>query len=102
MLVGSTNAWFRSGDGGRNWASPATASSFSTNAIALNSSGSFAVAATSAGIMYSAAAGHQTTVGTSGWLSGGQFDSVELQYAGSGLWTVVGYVLGSAGGFAIN
>lgn len=51
------------------------------------------------GLFTSADEGTATTTGTSGYLAGGQHDSVELQHLGGGTFIVSSYSLFSAGGF---
>ncbi len=50
-----------------------------------------AVAETASAIDYVYTSIQSTTAGTSGYITGGQYDSIELQYVGSNTFTVINY-----------
>ena len=80
---------YTSTDSGVTWT--AGASSQSWTSVASSSDGSKLVATVNnGGQIYTADVG-QTTLGTSGMLSGSQFDAIELQYLGNGLFLPLSY-----------
>jgi photosystem II stability/assembly factor-like uncharacterized protein len=102
MVVGGLGRWYRSVDQGRSWSDSTYPAYLTTNGLALSSDGTRIAAATSAGLYTSAASGASTTTGVAGSISGGQYDSIELQYVGSGLFIVLNYTQQSATGFSVQ
>jgi hypothetical protein len=64
------------------------------SAVASSADGSKLVAAVSGGQLYTSAPSivTSTTAGTAGFLSGGQFDAVQLQCIGSGTYMILSYM----------
>jgi hypothetical protein len=69
--------------------------------VASSADGTKLVAAALNGQLYTSAVQDRTTLGTGGWLSGAQFDSLLLQYIGGGLFTPLSYV-NYSGVFNVN
>lgn len=83
-----------SGDGGRTWTArqPAAAAN---SALVISADGSRTYGCSStAGFVQSAPVATQafTTLGTTGYLAGTQYESVTLQFLGSGIWNVLNFV----------
>lgn len=102
MMAAANNYTFTSTDQGRSWVTLIAPATYTTNGLALSSNGVLAAAATSAGVYASSASGAATTVGIGGSISGAQYDSIELQYAGGGVFTVLKYGLNSGTGFVVQ
>ncbi|MGR6797305.1 WD40/YVTN/BNR-like repeat-containing protein [Sphaerotilus sulfidivorans] len=90
-------------DAGRIWTSSSHEYLGNVRGLAVSRDGSRMTAAVNGGSTFglftSADAGIATTTGISGYLTGGQHDSVELQHLGGGTFIVSSYSLFSAGGF---
>lgn len=77
-----------SGDGGLTWTARGSYSSW--QAVAASADGSRMVAADwFGGRIYTSEA--STSSGTTGYLKGGQYDAVELQYAGNGIFSAISH-----------
>ncbi|WP_418121925.1 WD40/YVTN/BNR-like repeat-containing protein [Variovorax sp. 160MFSha2.1] len=85
---------YESSDSGRTWR--ATSDGGSWTAVASSTDGLKVAAAKAGSAIQLGTRRTSTTLGTAGSISGGQQDSLELQYVGGGVFTPVGYVLANA------
>ncbi len=106
MLASGLGQWHVSRDSGRTWMSAAHEYLGNVKGIAMSRDASTISTAVSGGSTYgiysSAASGARTTTGTSGAISGGQYDSIELQYVGGGIFIVPSYIQYSPSGFRVQ
>jgi hypothetical protein len=100
-LAGAVGSGFiyTSIDSGVSWTQNASSSGWVS--IASSSDGIHLAAAQSGGYVYTEFSQAETTVGTGGSLSGAQYDMVELQYLGNGVFGVLSYTL-DTGTFTIH
>lgn len=70
-------------------------------AVAASADGSKLVAVVGSGQIYTAASEPNTSPGTTGWLSGAQYDAVRLQYIGSNVWMPLS-AISYSGSFMVN
>jgi len=77
-------------DSGATWA--ARESSRFWRGVATSADGSRLLAFPSFGVIYTSASG-RSTAGTSGFVSGSQYDALTLQYVGSGEWVAIDHAL---------
>lgn len=107
LVATGVGRWFTSTDSGRTWTSVAHELRGNVAAIALSADGSKVSAAVSGGYSYSgiytsSAVGERTTAGVGGYVSGGQYDSIEVQHLGGGQFIVLSYAAYSPTGFVVN
>lgn len=93
LVVGAENGIYVSRDSGVTWT---RRERIQTPAVAVSADGNKFAAATFQGRIYTSAP--TTTVGTTGFLTGGQHTSIELQYIGGGQFLPVSFV-GEISGF---
>lgn len=92
-VVAATNggALYESSDGGQTWRSTADAGAWTT--VASSANGLTLLGGKSGAALYAGARRTSTTSGVSGSLSGGQGDTLQLQYVGGGVFMPISYVL---------
>lgn len=88
-------------DSGVSWTENVSGGSRAWSSIASSSDGAHLAAAESGGYIFTEFSQSETTVGTGGSLGGSQYDMIELQYFGNGVFGVLGYTLDS-GTFTIH
>jgi photosystem II stability/assembly factor-like uncharacterized protein len=92
---------YTSVDSGVSWTQNVGGGSRAWTAIASSSDGSHLAAVEYGGYVYTEFSESETTVGTGGTLSGVQYDMIELQYLGNGVFGVLSYTL-DTGNFTIH
>jgi hypothetical protein len=95
----SNERLYMSTDSGVTW-TPRENSRF-WEAVASSADGNKVVAAEQGGRIYTSF-GDFTTPGTAGWLRGEQYDALELQFVGHGLFIPLSYTNGSGSSFTGN
>jgi hypothetical protein len=106
MTASGLGQWHISRDSGRTWIAIAHEYVGNVRGIAISRDASKIATAVGGGSIFgiycSAASGARTTTGTSGSISGGQYDSIEIQYVGGGLFLVLNYSRYSTSGFGVQ
>jgi hypothetical protein len=106
MMASGLGQWHISRDSGRTWIAMAHEYLGNVKGLAMSRDASKIATAVSGGTIFgvysSVASGARTTTGTSGSLSGGQYDSIEVQYVGGGLFIVLNYNRYSTSGFGVQ
>jgi Collagen triple helix repeat (20 copies)/Photosynthesis system II assembly factor YCF48 len=101
MIAGAnTGQTFSSTDSGLTWTQSGSSPSGNWNELSISGDGSFAVGAGNTDSIYTSTI-LTNTVGAGGYLAGSQYDSIELQYLGSGKFLPVSFELLS-GSFTIH
>ncbi|MBA2723372.1 MAG: hypothetical protein H0U56_10860 [Methylibium sp.] len=99
VAVDSGGQVYTSTDSGITWT--ARESGRSWRSVASSADGSKLFAGVAGGRLYTSVGG-TTTPGTTGWLRGGQYDAVELQFVGNGLFIPLSFTSGSVAGIVGN
>jgi len=106
MIASGLGRWHISRDAGRSWGALAHDYLGNVKGVAVSVDGAQIAAAVTGGVTFglftSVASGYQTSLGISGSITGGQYDSIELQYIGGGTFIVLSSSAYSSGGFAVN
>jgi hypothetical protein len=90
-----------SSDSGATWSPQSGPGQNSWTGLASNASGTRLAVASSGGYIFTGHYAYATTVGAAGSLGGAQYDAIQLQYVGSGVFIVLSFTAQS-GQFSIN